>query len=125
MMRGRGAPRGMRGGRGMPRGVSASSGGGGGMNTEAMYEDVYEAVPPGPPATTMPYSNSYINGSSVSAKNSYFEEFPEPGMSSSGDSMLSGMPRHNHPKNVRLHNNHVAVAATSAAMAVRQHQKAF
>lgn len=122
MMRGgRGSGRGMRGGHsgGKRGGSSANTTGAAqnpsGTNVETLYEDVYE--PAGYAGAAV-----YLNGSNTAATSSYFEEFPEPSMSSTAEAGIPGFQRQNPSKNNRVKNQ--VPNSTNTAASVVQHQKA-
>lgn len=81
-------------------GVTLSSSATNTVNQETIYEDVYQPAP----------NPSLINGAPTSGTSSYFDEFPEPGMST-GDGVLSGFQRHK--PDIRLPSNHHIAAHTT------------
>lgn len=133
-VRGRGNhSRGGRGGRGGGHRGGASNaphpnaGGGGGVNSGTLYEDVYEPARP-PPVSANNSTTSFLNGSTTGASaTSYFEEFPEPRVSAAGGSeapALAGFQRQTpNSKSLKLQqkNHHMpphAASPTTAAPGV-------
>lgn len=117
-MRGRGGPRGsfMRGGRGGGMARGGGGGTGGGVNTEALYEDVYEPAP-----QAFNNTGGYENGSTAATTgNSYFEEFPEPG-GGGGDAM--NFPRQSQGKQSRL--NSIGTGSRAVGSFAGINQKAY